>query len=70
MCLTGGVWPMALKMLSCHTMLLLKKTRRILIPDVPPPVRREFDQDQVIAVIGAVSAVVLIGALLFVFLAN
>jgi hypothetical protein len=62
---------MASKMLSCQTMLLLKKTRRIPIPDVPPPVRREFDQDhRVIAVVGALSAAVLIGALLFVFLAN
>jgi|GEM_PF-3079043 len=51
-------------------MLLLKKSRRIPIPDVPPPIRREFDKDLVIAVIGAVSAVVLIGALFFVFLAN
>ena len=50
-------------------MLLLKRARRIPIPDVPP-VRREFDHDWVIAVVGAISAAVLIGALLFVFLAN
>ena len=51
-------------------MLLLKKSRRILIPDVPPPTRRELDQDLVIAIIGALSAAVLTGALWFVFLAN
>jgi hypothetical protein len=44
------------------------KSRRILIPDVPPPTRREIDQDLVIAGIGCFCASILIGALLFVFL--
>ena len=55
-------------MLSRFLMLRLVKSRRILIPDVPPPTRREIDQDMVIAAIGCFCATVLIGALLFVFL--
>jgi len=51
-------------------MLLLKKSRRIPIPDVPPPTRKEFDQDLVLAITAALSAAVLIGALGFVFLAD
>jgi len=46
----------------------LFKSRRILIPDTPPPARREIDQDLVIAGIGVFCATILIGALLFVFL--
>jgi len=44
------------------------KSRRIPIPDVPPPTRREVDQDLVIVGIGCFCATILIGALLFVFL--
>jgi hypothetical protein len=46
----------------------LFKSRRILIPDVPPPTRREIDQDLVIAGIGVFCAAILLGALAFVFL--
>ncbi len=49
-------------------MMRLFKSRRILIPDMPPPTRREIDQDIVIACIGFFCGTVLIGALLFVFL--
>jgi len=49
-------------------MIRLLKSRRILIPDVPPPTRREIDQDLVIAGLGFFCATILIGALLFVFL--
>jgi hypothetical protein len=45
------------------------KSSRILIPDVPPRVRREPDQDLVITGIGILCATILIGALLFVLLA-
>jgi hypothetical protein len=46
----------------------LFKPKRILIPDVPPPTRREIDPDLVIAGIGVFCAVILLGALVFVFL--
>ena len=59
---------MASKMLTCKPMMHLFKSRRIPIPDVPPPMRREIDQDLVIAGIGCFCATILIGALLFVFL--
>ena len=49
-------------------MMRLLKSRRILIPDVPPPTRREIDQDLVIAGVGFFCATILIGALLLVFL--
>ena len=49
-------------------MMRLLKSRRILIPDVPPPTRREIYQDLVIAGVGFLCATILIGALLFVFL--
>lgn len=49
-------------------MIRLLKSRRILIPDVPPPTRREIDQDLVIAGLGFFCATILVGALLFVFL--
>jgi hypothetical protein len=49
-------------------MMRFLKPRRILISDVPPPTRREIDQDLVIAGIGFFCATVLIGALLFVLL--
>lgn len=49
-------------------MMRLFKSRHIPIPDVPPPPRREPDQDLVIAGIGIFCATVVIGAVLFVFL--
>jgi hypothetical protein len=55
-------------MLWKHLMMRLFKSNRILIPDVPPPSRREVDQDLVVAGIGVFCATILIGALLFVFL--
>jgi hypothetical protein len=48
-------------------MMHLLKSRRIPIPDVPPPTRREIDQELVIAGLGCLCATILIGALLFVF---
>ncbi len=44
------------------------KSKRILLPDVPPRTRREIDQDLVIAGIGVFCATILIGALMFVLL--
>ena len=49
-------------------MIRLRKGGRIPIPDVPPPTRREVNQDLVIVGIGCFCASILIGALLFVFL--
>jgi hypothetical protein len=49
-------------------MMRLFKSKRILIPDVPPPSRRDVDQDLVVVGIGVFCATILIGALLFVFL--
>jgi hypothetical protein len=44
------------------------KTKKILIPDVPPPSARESEAGLVIAGIGIFCASVVIAAMLFVFL--
>jgi hypothetical protein len=44
------------------------KSKRILIPDVPPPSVRESDPGFVIAGIGVFCGLVVIAAMLFVFL--
>jgi hypothetical protein len=44
------------------------KTKKILIPDVPPPSNRETEAGLVIAGIGIFCASVVIVAMLFVFL--
>jgi len=44
------------------------KSKRILIPDVPPPTARESEPGLVIAGIGIFCASVVIAAVLFVFL--
>jgi hypothetical protein len=51
-------------------MIRFYKSRRILIPDVPPPARREFDQDLVIMGIGCFCAALLIAALVFVLIGS
>jgi hypothetical protein len=49
-------------------MLLQFKSKRILIPDVPPPTTRSSNQGLVIAGIGVFCASVAVAAALFVFL--
>jgi hypothetical protein len=47
---------------------LVSKSKKILIPDVPPPKTQSPDQGLVIAGIGAICAAVVIAAVLFVLL--
>ena len=63
-----GSIKVALELLLDFLMIRILKSHRILIPDVPPPTRRQPDQDLVIAGIGIFCATVVIGAVLFVFL--
>jgi len=49
-------------------MALFTKSRRILIPDVPPTVKQTTQQGLVIAGIGVFCASVVLAAVLFVFL--
>jgi hypothetical protein len=49
-------------------MIRIFKFHRIPTPDASPPTRREPDQDLIIAGIGIFCAMVVIGAVLFVFL--
>lgn len=57
---------MAFKMLSVYPVTFQFKTKKILIPDVPPPTARTH-QDFVIASIGVFCATVVIAAVAFVF---
>jgi hypothetical protein len=59
---------MASKMLYGISMPLVSKSKKILIPDVPPPKTQSPDQGLVIAGIGAICAAVVIAAVLFVLL--
>lgn len=59
---------MALKLLREIPMLLQFKSKRILIPDVPPPTTRSSNQGLVIAGVGVFCASVVIAAVLFVVL--
>jgi hypothetical protein len=58
----------ASKLLREISMLLQFKSKRILIPDVPPPTIRSSNQGLVIAGIGVFCASVAVAAALFVFL--
>jgi len=59
----------ASKLLHLQAMTLpFVKSKRILIPDVPPPSVRESDPGLVIAGIGVFCGLVVIAAMLFVFL--
>jgi hypothetical protein len=58
----------ASKLLREIPMLLQFKSKRILVPDVPPPTTRSSNQGLVIAGIGVFCASVVIAAALFVFL--
>jgi hypothetical protein len=49
-------------------MMRLFKTKRILIPDVPPKKIKEINQDLVVAGIGVICATVVIAAVVFVFI--
>jgi len=55
-------------MLSNFRMALFTKSRKILIPDVPPAVKQTSQQGLVIAGIGVFCASVVLAAVLFVFL--
>jgi hypothetical protein len=57
---------MASKMLYQNTMALRINSKKILIPDVPPPAMRKY-QDLVIAGIGVFCATMVIAAVVFVF---
>lgn len=60
---------MAPKLLHLQAMTLpFVKSKKILIPDVPPPSVRESDPRLVIAGIGVFCASVVLAAMLFVFL--
>jgi hypothetical protein len=61
---------MALELLYGLPMTLrFAKTKKILIPDVPPPTIRKGQQELVIAGMGILCATVAIAAVLLVFLA-
>jgi hypothetical protein len=49
-------------------MMRLWKSKRILIPDVPPKTVKEINQELVVAGIGFLCATVVIAAVVFVFI--
>ena len=59
---------MAPKLLMSMLMALRQRSRKILIPDVPPAVRTTTYQGMVIACIGVLCVSAVIAAVLFVFL--